>query len=75
MKPSQGFGKVAAFASAALLAFAVTSLSSLAASQFEGTWKTAGGDGSPMEITMSADGVATGAHFRQSNERDLEGRR
>src|SRR5690242_13605012 len=54
MKPNQ-----AATTAAAVLASSVTCLSSLAGSQFEGTWKTKGLHGASMEITLSADGRAT----------------
>ena len=62
MKPNRGVGKVAATTAAAVFASGVTCLSSLAASQFEGTWKTKGIDGRPMEMTLSADGIATANH-------------
>ena len=44
----------------------LASQSSLAASQFEGTWKTAGSGGKKMEITLSPDGTATGDHSGQA---------
>src|SRR6476660_4262662 len=59
MKPNRGVGKVAATTAAAVFASGVTCLSSLAASQFEGTWKTKDIQCGPMEITLSADGIAT----------------
>ena len=57
MKSNQGVGKVAATTAAMI---GVTSLSSFAASQFDGTWKTKDIRGDPMAITLSADGIATG---------------
>jgi len=54
MKPNQ-----AATTVAAVFASSVACLSSLAGSQFEGTWKTKGINGGSMEITLSADGTAT----------------
>jgi hypothetical protein len=58
MKPNQ-----AATTAAVVFASGVTCLSSLAASQFQGTWKTKDIQGGPMEITLSADGIATGDHY------------
>jgi hypothetical protein len=54
MKPNQ-----AATTAAVVFASGVTCLSSLAASQFQGTWKTKDIQGGTMEITLSADGIAT----------------
>jgi hypothetical protein len=60
MKPNQGLRKVAATLVAGFFFLGVTSLASLAASQFEGTWKVKDNEGNPMEITLSADGSAKG---------------
>lgn len=60
MNPNHRLGKVAATVAAAVIAFGVTSLASLAASQFEGTWKVKDTKGNPFEITLSADGSAKG---------------
>jgi hypothetical protein len=59
MKPN-GLGKVAATLVAGFVFLGVTSLASFAASQFEGTWKVKDNQGNPLEITLSAEGVATG---------------
>ncbi len=66
MTPNQGLRKIAALVVTLALALGLTSLPGLAASQFEGTWKTAGSGGKPMEITLSADGTATGDHSGQT---------
>ncbi len=60
MKAHRGLGKVAAILTTVVFAFGVTSLASLAASQFEGTWKVKDTKGNPFEITLSADGSAKG---------------
>ena len=60
MNPNHRLGKVAATLAAAVFAFGVTSLASLAASPFEGTWKVKDTNGNPFEITLSADGSAKG---------------
>jgi len=41
--------------------FAMTSLVSLAASNFEGSWKVQDTGGKPFDITLSADGTAKGS--------------
>jgi|SRR5665648_111520 len=56
----QALGKVAALAAVVVLALGVTSLASLAASQFEGDWKVKDTKGNPFEITLSSDGSAKG---------------
>lgn len=61
MKAHRGLGKVAAILATVVLALGVTSLASLAASQFEGTWQVTDTKGNPFEITLSADGSAKGA--------------
>ena len=43
---------------AAAFALALMSISGLAASDFEGTWKVKDKNGKPYEITLSADGSA-----------------
>lgn len=45
---------------AVILAAALTAGVALAASQFEGTWKTEDTKGNPFQITLSADGKAKG---------------
>jgi hypothetical protein len=45
---------------AAGLAVAMTAFSALAASEFEGVWAVKDSKGKPFEITLSADGKATG---------------
>jgi len=60
MKPNLGLGKIAATFATVVFAFSVISLASLAASQFEGTWKLKDTKGNPFEITLSADGSAEG---------------
>lgn len=60
MKAHRGLGKVAAILATAVFALGLTSLTSLAASQFEGTWQVKDTKGNPFEITLSADGSATG---------------
>jgi hypothetical protein len=51
---------IAAVMLAAGLAVAVTAFSALAASEFEGVWVVKDSKGKPFEITLSADGKATG---------------
>lgn len=63
MKPNHGLGKVVATLAAMIFAFGVTSLVSLAASQFEGTWKIKDTKGNPYEVTVSADGSAKGERY------------
>jgi hypothetical protein len=70
----RGLGKVTAFAAALVFALGVTSLASLAASQFEGTWKTKDTKGNPFEIVLSADGTAKGDRSWRRIERKMEGR-
>ena len=60
MKHDHGLGRVAATLAAAVFALGVTSLVSLAASPFEGTWKLTDTKGVPFEVTLSADGSAKG---------------
>jgi hypothetical protein len=55
----KNFAKVAAAALAAVFAIALTTLATLAASQFEGVWKVQDTSGMPFQITLSADGSAT----------------
>ena len=43
---------------AAVFAIALTSLATLAASQFEGVWKVQDTSGKPFQITLSGDGSA-----------------
>ena len=45
---------------AVILAAALTAGAALAASEFEGTWKTEDTKGNPFQITLSADGKAKG---------------
>ena len=51
-------GKTTTAALAAVFAIAITTLASLAASDFEGVWKVTDTAGKPFEITLSADGTA-----------------
>jgi len=60
MKSNLGLGKAAATFAAVIFALGVTSLVSLAASPFEGTWKLTDTKGQPFEVTLSADGSAKG---------------
>ena len=50
--------KTTTAALAAMFAIAMTTLASLAASDFEGVWKVKDTAGQPFEITLSADGAA-----------------
>ena len=52
--------KAAAALTAVLFAVVVTTVSAIAASEFEGTWKVQDTKGNPFEITLSADGTAKG---------------
>ena len=52
--------RAAATLVAVILAVALTAGAALAASQFEGTWKTEDTKGNPFQITLSADGKAKG---------------
>lgn len=58
MQQRSAFAKVAATALAAVFAIVLTSLATLAASQFEGVWKVQDTSGKPFQITLSADGSA-----------------
>jgi hypothetical protein len=58
MQQRSTFAKVAATALAAVFAIVLTSLATLAASQFEGVWKVQDTSGKPFQITLSADGSA-----------------
>lgn len=53
-------GRVAPVFAAALLVFALTSASAIAASQFEGTWMTEDTKGKSFHITLAPDGKAKG---------------
>jgi hypothetical protein len=50
--------KVAAAVLATVVALALTSFATLAASQFERVWKVQDTSGKPFQITLSADGSA-----------------
>jgi hypothetical protein len=52
------FAKAAATVLAGTLALALTSFAGLAVSEFEGKWKVEDTEGTPFEITLSADGSA-----------------
>jgi hypothetical protein len=60
MQPHSFLSKAAAALTAALFAIVVTTVSAIAASEFEGTWKVQDTKGNPFEITLSADGTAKG---------------
>jgi hypothetical protein len=53
-------GKTMAALAAGLVALVMTAAMSLAASEFEGTWKVADTSGKEYVITLSAGGTATG---------------
>ncbi len=55
-------GQIAAAALAMAFALALTAVAGLAASEFEGVWAVTASDGKPFEITLTADGKATGTH-------------
>jgi hypothetical protein len=52
--------KAAGIAVAAAFALAVTGFAAHAAGDFQGTWQVKDSNGKPFEITLSADGKATG---------------
>src|SRR6476619_2108878 len=51
-------GKATTAVLAAVFAIAMTTFSSLAASDFEGVWKVTDAAGQPLEITLSGGGAA-----------------
>jgi hypothetical protein len=56
------FEKTAGAALAACAIVVMTAFASLAASEFEGVWSVKDTNGKAFEITLSADGKATGTH-------------
>ncbi|MFZ0497370.1 MAG: hypothetical protein WBE80_12090 [Methylocella sp.] len=54
----QTIGKATTAILAAVFAVAMTTFSSLAASEFEGVWKVTDTTGQPFEITLSGSGAA-----------------
>ena len=58
--------KLAASFAVALLAVAISSGASFAANDYVGKYKTVDTQGNPMEITLSADGTASGQRAGES---------
>ncbi len=65
-------GKATTAVMAAVFAIAMTTFSSLAASDFEGVWKVKDTAGQPFEITLSGGGAAKASRGQSGNGRHLE---